>query len=135
MHGVEAVRTVHEVSRTLRRAPDSTQLRHPLRLHTHVIHGFDNPLGNGIVAATGAQGSLAALVINNGESNAVGFGFSSRRGRHYLPSMVLNSSVTDRASSGRPSRWLMLRSFVISSGLRSSLSKLSICASRFCSTT
>ena len=27
----------------------------------------------------------------------------------YLPSIMLNSSVTERASSGNPSRWLMLR--------------------------
>src|SRR3984893_9138375 len=140
MHGVETVRTVHEVSRTLRRTPDPTQLRDPLRLHAHVIHGFDDALGDGVMAAAGAQSGLSAFVVNYGQADMVRlwfrrFWFSSRRSRHYLPSMVLNSSVTERASSGSPSRWLMLRSRVISSGFRSSFSRLSICASRFCSTT
>ena len=132
---IEAVGAVHEVSGTLRRATDSAQLRDPLRLHAHVIHGFDDALGDGVMAATGAQSGLAAFVVDDAQSNAVCFRFGGRCGRHYFPSIVLNSSVTERASSGSPSRWLMLRRRVISSGFKSSLSRLSICASRFCSTT
>src|SRR5580700_2044853 len=105
---------------------DSDQLRDPLRLHAHVIHGFDDALGNGVVTAAGAQGCLSPLVVKNTQTDAITLRFC-RYGRHYFPSIVLNSSVTERASSGRPSRWAMLRSRVVSSGFKSSFSSVSIC--------
>src|SRR5271167_1415915 len=57
------------MNRTLRRAANSAQLRDALGLHAHVIHGFDDALGNGVVAATCAQGGLAALVVNHRQAN------------------------------------------------------------------
>ena len=55
------------------------------------------------MAAAGAQGRLAAAVVNNGKSDTIGF----RRRRScvvaiYLPSMLMISSVTERASIGSP---------------------------------
>src|SRR5579872_859889 len=138
---VEAVRAVHEVRGTLRRAANAAHLDDTFRSDAHVVHGFDDALGNGIVATTSTERSFTALIVDDCEADAVGLrfwspGFSGWRGSHfYLPSILVNSSVTERASSGRPSRWAMLRRRAISSGVRSSLSRLSICASRFCSTT
>jgi len=126
---LKTVRPVHKISGTLRRAPNSAQLRNSLRLHSHVIHRFDDALRNCIVAAASAEGSLPALVVDNTQANAMLFGSAVGVVAIYLPSMVLSSSVTERASSGSPSRWLMLRSRVVSSGFRSSLSSVSICAS------
>ena len=88
---------------------------------------FDDALGDRVVAATGAQRGLAAFVIHDGEADAVGLR-AAGSGRRlvalpiYLPSMLVSSSVMDRASSGSPVMWAMLRRRVISSGLRSSLS-------------
>src|ERR1035441_2278166 len=71
MDGVEAVRPVPEVSRTLRRTTDAAELRDPLRLHPHFIHRVNDAFGNRVVPATGAERSLAATIVNHLQSNAV----------------------------------------------------------------
>src|SRR6266581_4286424 len=48
------------------------KLGYALRLHAHVVHGVNDALGNGIVPATGAQGSFPALVVEGREADAVG---------------------------------------------------------------
>ena len=105
MHGIEAVRAAHEVRRTLGRAADAAGLDHALGRHAHFVHGVDDALGNCVVAAAGAQRGLAAAIVEDGQAQC---GWSSVRAcwsvvvAIYLPSMVMSSSVTDRASSGRP---------------------------------
>ena len=75
MHRVEAVRTVHEIGGTLGGAADAAQLGDALGLHAHVVHGFDDALGDGVMAAAGAQRGLAALVVDDAQADAVSFGF------------------------------------------------------------
>src|SRR5208282_3192913 len=72
MHGVKAVRTVHEVSRTLRRASDAAELGNALRLHAHFIHRVNDAFGNCVVSATRAERSLPAAIVNHLQSNPVG---------------------------------------------------------------
>src|SRR5271157_678867 len=175
MNRVEAVRAAQKIGGSLRGAADAAGLDDELGLDAHLEHGLDDALGNRIVAASSAERGFSALVVDDGEADAVGLwpgcrgsGLNSR-GRHsvafpqrlkpqsnsflcgtsklvpfpnpvsrtgvHLPSMLVNSSVMDRASSGSPVMWAMLRRRQISSGFTSSLSRLSICASRFCSTT
>src|SRR3984957_19581408 len=103
MHRIETVRAVHEVGRAFGRAPYAAQFGDVLGLDAHVIHGFDNALGNSIVAATGAERGLSALVIDDAEADAVDFRFRSfwfcgRRSRHLLPPMGLGSRGTARRS-------------------------------------
>src|SRR5450432_4000995 len=103
MYSVEAVGACHEVGRSFRRASDAAQLGHALRLNAHFVHGVNDAFGNRIVAAPRAQRSLSAAIIEDGKSQAIGF--RSRTGwcgGHYFPSMAAISSVTERASSGRP---------------------------------
>src|ERR1700721_4122389 len=90
MHRIETVRAVHEVGRAFGRAPYAAQFGDVLGLDAHVIHGFDNALGNSIVAATGAERGLSALVIDDAEADAVdfrsgSFWFWGGRGRFLLP--------------------------------------------------
>ena len=86
MHRIEAVRAAHEVRRALGGAADAAELDHALRLDAHFVHGVDDALGNGVVAATRAERGLASAVIDNGEADAVGL--RRRRGgwcgRHLL---------------------------------------------------
>ena len=42
-------------------------------LHAHLVHRLDDALGDGVVAAAGAQRGLAAFVVHDGEADAVGF--------------------------------------------------------------
>src|ERR1700735_5317901 len=89
MDRIETVRTVHEVRGAFGRAPNTAQFGDVLRLDAHVVHGYDNALGDCVVAATGAQRGLPALVIDNAEADAVdfrfrSFWFCSRRSRHLL---------------------------------------------------
>ena len=74
---VEAVRTVHEVRGAFGGAADAAELGDALGLHAHVIHGFDDALGDGVVAAAGAERGLSAFVLDDAEADAVGFGFWS----------------------------------------------------------
>src|ERR1039458_3402733 len=71
MHGVEAVRAVHEISRTLRRAADAAELRDALRLHTHFIHRVNDALGNRVMPATGTERRLPAPIVDDLQSDAV----------------------------------------------------------------
>src|SRR3984957_7482468 len=89
MDRIETVRTVHEVRGAFGRAPNPAQFGDALRLDAHVVHGFDNALGDCIVAATGAQRGLPAFVIDDAEADAVdfrfrSFWFCSPRSRHLL---------------------------------------------------
>src|SRR5437660_8334621 len=97
MDRIEAVRAAHEISRTLGRAADSARLDYALRLHTHLVHGIDNALGNRVMAATGAQRCLPAAIIQNGQADAVGLGRRSagRSSRHV---------ISPPCSSGRPAQ-------------------------------
>src|SRR5207253_9961101 len=51
----------HEISRTLGRAADSARLDYALRLHTHLVHGIDNALGNRVMAATRSEEHTSEL--------------------------------------------------------------------------
>ena len=66
VHAVEAVRAAHEVGRALGRAADAAHLHHPLRLDAHLEHGVDDALGDGVVAAAGAERGLAAAISRTG---------------------------------------------------------------------
>src|ERR1700740_3316518 len=77
MHRVKTVGAAHEVSRTLRRATDTAQLCHTLRLHAHFVHGVDNALGNRVMTTASAKSSLAAAIVDDGKANPVHLG--SRR--------------------------------------------------------
>ena len=72
MHGVEAVGPVHEIGGSLRGAANTAGLDKQFGLDAHLVHGFDDALGDRVVAATGAQRGLAAFVIHDGEADAVG---------------------------------------------------------------
>ena len=72
MHRVEAVRPAHEVCGSFRRTANAAGLDEQLGLHAHLVHGFDDALGDRVVAATRAQRGLPALVIHYGEADAVG---------------------------------------------------------------
>src|SRR5205807_9073157 len=107
--GVKAVSAAQEVSRTLGGAADTGELSHIFRLNAHLKHGIDNAFGDGIVAAAGAQGGLAAPVVNHGQSGMVGLwtGTGCRCGcgggcGHYFASWETMASVTVRASIGNP---------------------------------
>ena len=106
MHGVEAVRAAQEVGRALGRAADAGELDHALGLNAHLVHGVDDALGNGVVAAAGAERRLAALYSITVKPMRLvfgaGAGLSGVVVAIYFPSMVMSSSVTERASSGRP---------------------------------
>src|ERR1700675_3104971 len=89
MDRIETVRTVHEVRGAFGRAPNTAQFGDVLRLDAHVVHGFENALGSWIVASTGGERGLSALVIDDAEADAVDFRFRSfcfcsRRSRHLL---------------------------------------------------
>src|SRR5208337_523904 len=71
MHGVKAVRPVHEVGRTLRRTADAAELRDALGLHAHFIHSVNDAFGNRVMPATGAKRGLPAPIVDNLQSNAI----------------------------------------------------------------
>src|SRR5579864_810255 len=134
MDCIECVGAIQKVGRTLRGATDAAQFRYTLGLDSHFKQGIDDPLGNGIVAATRTQRALAASVVEHRKSQAIAF-WCGWCGGHYFPSMETISSVTDRASIGSPSSRATLRSFGTSSLSRSIFKRLNTCPSRFCSTT
>ena len=74
VHAVEAVRAAHEVGRALRRAADAAHLHHALRLDAHLEHGVDDALGDGVVAAAGAERRLAAAILKDRKADVVDFG-------------------------------------------------------------
>src|SRR5436853_4900155 len=102
MDGVEAMRPAHEIRRRLGRAADAAGLDDPLWFHTHLVHCIDDALRNSIVTAAGAQGGFAAAIVEDCQANTIclrGGGTGRCSGHCYLPSMVMISSVTERASS------------------------------------
>src|SRR5476649_2882783 len=104
MHGVEAMCAVHKIGRGLGRAADTGELGDVFRLHAHFIHGVNDALGNGVVAAARAQRGLAPAIIENAQPDMVGFWCGSGRDSygHYLASWETIASVTERASMGSP---------------------------------
>ena len=127
VHGVEAVRVAEEVGRALARAADARQLDHVPRMDAHLEERVDDALGDGVVAAAGAQRRLAAAIRLHLEPDAVLLLAGVRRGRcgfhgcysadcvwtvagaaattgagAFFPSCTRMSSVSDRASIGRP---------------------------------
>src|SRR5206468_9749055 len=77
---VEAVRAVHEVCRTLRRAADPAELGYALGLDAHFVHGVNDALGDGVVSATGAKRGLAAAVVDDLQAYPVYFWFGRAGG-------------------------------------------------------
>src|SRR5713101_2113766 len=98
------MRHAQKVGGRLGRTADTGELGHFPGLDAELIEALDNALGNGIVAASGAQRGLAALVTQDFEADAVGLLRRSRgnRGCAHKPSCRTMSSVTVRASSGSP---------------------------------
>src|ERR1700704_2386668 len=72
MHGVKAVRAIHEISRALRGTSNADELRDTLRLHAHFIHRVNDAFGNRIVPATRTERRLPAAIVNDLQTNAVG---------------------------------------------------------------
>src|SRR5882724_10538511 len=72
MHGVEAVRTVHEICRAFGGTSDTAHLDDALRLNTHFVHGINDAFGDCVVPAAGTKRGLAALVLHDGQADAVG---------------------------------------------------------------
>ncbi len=72
VHAVEAVRAAHEVGRALGGAADAGELHHALGLDAHLVEGVDDALGDGVVAAAGAERGLAAAVVEDRQADAVG---------------------------------------------------------------
>ena len=73
--------------------------------HAHLTHGVDDALGDGVVAAAGAERRFAAAIFNDRKADVVDLGAwrSCSCGCHfYRPSLVANSSVMVRASIGSP---------------------------------
>ncbi len=71
----------------------------------HLVKGVDDALGNRVVAAAGAQCGLAAAIVEDGQSDAVGlrcWGWRCGVVAIYLPSWEMISSVMERASMGSP---------------------------------
>ena len=102
VHGVEAVRAAHEIGRALRRAADARHLDDALRRDAHLVEGVDDALGDGVVAAAGAQRGLAAAIVEHGQADAVGLGLVEWRGRHLL-ALLGNDVVGDGARiDGQP---------------------------------
>ncbi len=61
----EAVREPQEIGRRLRGAANTRELRDRIRIDAQVVEGFHDALRDGVVAATGAQRSLAAPILQN----------------------------------------------------------------------
>ena len=55
------MRLIQEVGRALARAADARELKDLLRVHTHLVKRVDDALGDGVVAASGAQRGLCLL--------------------------------------------------------------------------
>src|ERR1700676_1975301 len=73
MHGVKAVRAIHEISRALRGTSNAAELRHTLRLHAHFIHRINDTFRNRVMSATSTERRLPTAIVNHLQSNAVGF--------------------------------------------------------------
>ena len=129
--GIESVRCAQEICRALARAADARQLDDLGRVDAHLEERVDNALGDGVVAAAGAQRGLAAAIRRDIDTEPIGLLARDRRGCAHVdttffsrtaprrpssssrpagfsvgarrsPSCTRRSSVTDRASIGRP---------------------------------
>ena len=52
--------------------PMPRHLHHALGLHAHLVHGVDDALGDGVVAAAGAERGLAAAIVEHCKPDAIG---------------------------------------------------------------
>src|SRR5674476_1232340 len=86
----------------LGRAPDAGELGGAPRRHAQFIEALDNPLRDGVVAAAGAKGRARPLVVENLQTNSIHLLRRRRDGGAHRPSWRTISSVTVRASSGKP---------------------------------
>ena len=102
VHAVEAVRHAEEIGGRLGRAADAGELGHAPGLDAHLEEAFDQPLGDGVVAAAGAQRGLRAAIADDLQAHAIGLLGRRRLGGAHRASWWISSSVTVRASSGRP---------------------------------
>ena len=71
VHGVEAVRAVQEVGRALARAADARELDDLRRVDAELEERVDDALGDGVVAAPGAERRLAAAIGDRLEADAI----------------------------------------------------------------
>ncbi len=71
MDRVEAVRRAQKVRRALARTADPGQLDDVPRIDTHLVERLDDALGDGVVAAAGAERRLAAAIGLQVETDAV----------------------------------------------------------------
>ncbi len=106
--GVEAVRLAQEIRGALARTANARQLDHLPAVDAHFVEGLDDPLGDGVVAAPGAEGALSAPVGGEFEADPIHLFRRAGHGgggcRHNQSRSCLTiASVTVRASSGRPS--------------------------------
>jgi hypothetical protein len=111
VHRIEAVGGAQKVRRALAGAADARQLDDTRGVHAHLEERFHDPLGDGVVAASRAQGGLPAPVRGGFEIDAVDFPAGSRRGGRFRghghpftvsDSCASTSSLIVRASIGRP---------------------------------
>src|ERR1700693_3636188 len=87
VHSVEAVRESQKIRGGLRRAADAGKLGHAPGLNAQLIEAFDNPFGNGVVAASSAQGGLRAFVTYYLQTNTIDLLGRRRNGGTHLPSL------------------------------------------------
>ena len=71
---LKLMRAAHEVGRALGRAADAAHLHHALGLNAHFKHGVDDALGDGVVAAAGAERRFAAAIFKDRKADAVDLG-------------------------------------------------------------
>src|SRR5262249_56086868 len=91
-----------EIGGGLGGAADAGELGDLIGLDAELVEAFDHALGDGVVAAAGAQRGLTPLIVEDLEAQAVDLPGGRRDGGAHLPSWRMTSSVTVRASSGRP---------------------------------
>ena len=102
--GVESMREAEEIGRRFGRTADARKLRDVPRLNAEIVERFHDAFGDGVVAATGAEGGLRTFIVQDLQANAIYFlrwWWRRNRGAH-MPSWRINSSDRVRASSGRP---------------------------------
>ena len=117
VHGVEAEGARHEVGRRFGGAADAAHLHHALGLDAHLVEGFEDALGDGVVSAAGAERCLAAAVVEDLEADAIGLVGLGVTGVVAMITCLLLlgrrwREVTVRASMGRPLKCSTERSLV-----------------------
>ena len=81
VHGVEAVRLLHEIRGRLGRAADAAHLRRAVRRNGELPEGLHERGGHGVVSATGAQRGHHAFVVARREPERVGLQPGMTNGR------------------------------------------------------